>query len=266
MFRSKTVTSEMVTMRSTLGRFVHRQRENLLFTLRDTADTVLRRRPPMVPPRRLLFDGPRDPQIFLDNGQEFLSYYRDLCQLGPDEAVLDIGSGIGRKTVPLTGYLSPQGSYLGLDVSRKGIAWCTDQISRRFPNFRFRHIDVFNRRYHPAGSIEPENFRLPVESASVDFVVLASVFTHMFPPGVAQYLREIGRVLRPGTGRCLISFFLLDEASEQAIAAEQGDYRFAHRHGQYAIEDPQRPEDAVAFDATTVRDLYAAAGLEVSAV
>ena len=253
-------------MGSELGKWILRQREAALFAARDTADLLLGRRDPLVPPRRLLFDGPRDPQVFLANGREFLGHYRDLCQLGRDEDILDIGSGIGRKTVPLTSYLSQQATYVGLDVNRRGVRWCREHISKRFPHFRFEHIDVFNRRYHPAGTVEDKDFRLPFAAASFDFVVLASVFTHMFPAGVEQYLREIDRVLRPETGRCLISFFLLEPESERGIAAGASDYRFAHRRDRHAIEDPSRPEDAVAYDEAYVHRIYAAAGLEVAAI
>ena len=86
----------------------------------------------------------------------------------------------------------------------------------------------------------------------------------MFPPGVERYLHEIARVLRPGTGRCLISFFLLDPESEDAIRSRRSEYRFAHRSDSHAIEDPQRPEDAVAFEESWVRRTYAEAGLEIT--
>ncbi|MBV7332481.1 hypothetical protein KFU94_30485 [Chloroflexi bacterium TSY] len=61
----------------------------------DLFDTILRRRPPMVPPRRMMYDGPRDPRIYRVNGEEFLRYYIDLCHLRQDERILDIGSGLG---------------------------------------------------------------------------------------------------------------------------------------------------------------------------
>ncbi len=224
------------------------------------------RRDPLVPPRRLLFDGPRDPAAFLENGREFLRHYVDLCSLRRDESVLDVGSGIGRKTVPLTTYLSPSARYVGMDIHRRGIAWCRSRISSRFPNFEFRHVDVFNGRYNRRGTIRDAEFRFPFTDEKFDFVVLGSVFTHMLPAGVAQYLRETARVLRPGTGRCLISFFLLDPESEAGIAAGRSVYRFASRHDDYAVENPDLPEDAIAFDEVLIRRLYAEAGLEISAI
>ncbi len=248
-----------------LASWLRRQREEVRLRALDLADVVRRRRDPLVPPRRLMFDGPRDPGLFLENGREFLGHYVELCGLGPDEAVLDVGSGVGRKTVPLTGYLSPRGRYEGLDVNRRGVAWCRARISARFPNFRFQHVDVYNRRYNPRGTLRDADYAFPFPDDSFDFVVMASVLTHMLPAGVARYLRETARVLRP-EGRCLISFFLLDPESEAGIAASESAFRFAHRFAHHAIEDPDRPEDAVAYDAARVRGLYAAAGLEIAAV
>jgi SAM-dependent methyltransferase len=243
-----------------------RLREEVVLRMKDLDDLLRGRTDPLVPPRRLLFDGPRDPELYRASGREFLGHYVDHCGLQPDEHVLDVGSGIGRKTVPLTGYLGAGGRYVGLDVNPVGIAWCRDRISSRWPNFEFRQIDVYNRRYNPRGSHRAQDYRFPFADASFDLVVLASVFTHMFPPGVERYLGEVARVLRPGRGRCLISYFLLDPGAEAGIAASRSTFRFAHRKGLYAVESEDRPEDAVAYEEGWVRELYARTGLEISSV
>lgn len=252
--------------RRRLAKWLHRRHEAVRLDALDVADFLLGRRDPMVPPRRLLFDGPRDPELYRRNGREFLGHYRDLCGLGPRESVLDVGSGIGRKTVPLTGYLAPEAAYEGLDVHRRGVEWCRSRITSRFPNFRFHHVDVYNRRYNPGGRIDEASYRFPFPDRSFDFVVMASVFTHMMPAGVTRYLRETARVLKPETGRCLISFFLLHPEAEAGIASSLSVYRFAHRYRDHAVEDPDLPEDAVAYHESRVLRLYAEAGLEISAV
>lgn len=252
--------------RRRLGKWLHRRHEAVRENALDLADFLRGRRDPLVPPRRLLFDGPRDPELYRRNGREFLGHYRGLCGLGPRERVLDVGSGIGRKTVPLTEYLSPEAVYEGLDVNRRGVEWCRSRITSRFPNFRFHHVDVYNRRYNPGGSLDEASYSFPFPDRSFDFVVMASVFTHVMPAGVTRYLEETARVLDPETGRCLISFFLLHPGSEAGIAASRSVYRFAHRRKGHAIEDPDLPEDAVAYDEDCVRRLYAEAGLEITAV
>jgi SAM-dependent methyltransferase len=245
---------------------MRRVREEIILRARDLEDALRGRRDPLVPPRRLLFDGPRDPELYRESGREFLGHYVDLCGLQPDEDILDVGSGIGRKTIPLTGYLAPAGRYLGLDVNPVGIAWCRKRISSRWPNFQFRHVDVYNRRYNPKGTCRAEDSTFPVEDGCYDLVVLASVFTHMLPAGVERYLHEVARVLRPGSGRCLISFFLLDEAAEAGIAASRSTFSFPHRSDRHAVESEDSPEDAVAYEEGWVRGLYLRTGLEVAAI
>lgn len=56
---------------------------------------------PLTPPTRLMFDGPSDSLIFKKNGEEFLRYFIELGNLKPNEKILDVGCGIGRKTIPL---------------------------------------------------------------------------------------------------------------------------------------------------------------------
>ncbi|MBV7332480.1 class I SAM-dependent methyltransferase [Chloroflexi bacterium TSY] len=124
---------------------------------------------------------------------------------------------MGRKTIPLTGYLNQNGSYLGLEINPVGVNWCQNEISTRHPNFRFQQIDVFNGRYHPTGQHQASDYTFPFADGSYDFIVLASVFTHMFPDGVSRYLSEIQRLLDSSGGRCLISFFLLNEEAEMHI-------------------------------------------------
>ncbi|HUP22826.1 MAG TPA: class I SAM-dependent methyltransferase [Thermoanaerobaculia bacterium] len=204
--------------------------------------------------------------MFRENGREFLHHYVERCGLEPHESVLDVGSGMGRKTVPLTRYLSPCARYLGLDVNLRGVQWCRSRISSRFPNFEFGHLDVFNGRYNPRGALQSETVTFPCPSGSVDFVVMASVFTHMLPGGVERYLRETARVLRPDTGRCLITFFLLDAESVAGIAAGTSAFGFAHRRGEWAIEDPDRPEEAVAYHASWVGRRFDEAGLTIAEV
>lgn len=48
-------------------------------------------------------------------GEHFLGHFRNLCDLKPGEVVLDVGCGVGRMAVPLTGFLSPKGRYEGFE-------------------------------------------------------------------------------------------------------------------------------------------------------
>jgi SAM-dependent methyltransferase len=149
-------------------------------------------------------------------GELYLRLFVELGSLRQDESVLEPGCGTGRMAEPLTGYLSPAGSYDGFDVVADAIRWCVENISSNHPNFRFRHVDIFNREYNPGGRVDPAAFEFPYADEVFDFVLLTSVFTHMMPSEVRHYLGEIRRVLRPG-GRCLMTFFLADHRPRGAF-------------------------------------------------
>jgi SAM-dependent methyltransferase len=208
-----------------------------------------------------MFDGPGDLKEFKANGDEYLRIYRDLCDLPIDVRMLDVGSGIGRKTIPLTQYFNSAASYEGIDVNGAGVEWCRNAITPRFQNFRFQRIDVRNDLYNPSGTFQPSEYRFPFPDKSFTFVTLGSVFTHMMPRDVENYLSEINRVL--GDGRCLISYFLLNEESRRLIGAKASALAFERPEGQWATTTPNRPEDAIAFDECFVLAMYRRLSLKI---
>ena len=72
-------------------------------------------------------------------------------------------------------------------------------------------------------------------------VFLASVFTHMLPDGVANYITEISRVLKPG-GRCVATFFLLNPRPVAADRRRPERLDFTYPFGFYRVIDPHNPE------------------------
>ena len=85
-----------------------------------------------VPPLRLMHDGIADYHAFKANGEEFGQILKEKCGLLPSHRMLDIGCGIGRKTLPLLTYLDPaQGRYEGVNIFKSGIEWCQKQITPR---------------------------------------------------------------------------------------------------------------------------------------
>jgi len=219
----------------------------------------IRGRDSLTPPRSMIFVGDGD---FRKVGEEFRHYFVDLGHLQPDDRVLDVGCGIGRMAVPLTAYLSPQGEYWGFDIVREGIDWCNAAIAGSFPNFHFEHADVFNEHYNPAGTHLAREYRFPHEDSSIDFVFLTSVFTHMLPPDLENYLSEISRVMRPG-GRCLMTFFLLNDESRGSIKNRSSTLDFAHAIDGCLAIDADDPEAALAYDEDEVRARLAAVRLRI---
>jgi SAM-dependent methyltransferase len=79
----------------------------------DLNDKFTGKREPGTPPRRLNISGGGS---FRALGEHNLLLCRTHGQLQPDDAVLDVGCGIGRTALPLTKFLSPPGHYIGIDV------------------------------------------------------------------------------------------------------------------------------------------------------
>lgn len=214
------------------------------------------------------------PSVFLQNyvggdyrkvGEEFFRYFVELAGLQPHESVLDVGSGSGRMAVPLTNYLSDEGAYEGFDISAEAVSWCRERITAVFPNFRFQVSDIYNAAYNPQGTYPASEYRFPYEDRTFDFIFLTSVFTHLLPRDMERYFSEIARVLKPG-GRCLITYFLLNEESTPMIDGGRGILNFAERGEHYRTINKSRPEDAVAYDEKFVRNLYEKYGLEIGEI
>lgn len=214
----------------------------------------------MVTPPSMIFIGSGD---FVQIGLEFRKYFIDVAGLRPDNKVLDVGCGLGRMAVPLTDYLSAGGEYWGFDIVKSAVDWCTSHITRKFSHFHFLHSDVYNRHYNPKGSIGVDEFKFPFNNASFDFVLLTSVFTHMLPGGVENYLAEISRVLRPG-GTCFMTFFLRNTESAGLIAANRSSLDLSHEILGCAVVDEADPEAALAYSEAFVLGQLETLGLKLS--
>lgn len=226
--------------------------------LSDALDRVRGRREDLVPPRRLSFMVGGD---FREVGASVLGHLIDPGGLRPDDRVLDVGCGAGRIAVPLTGYLSARGSYEGFDSWRPGVRWCRRNVTPRFSNFRFQVADLYNEFYTPGGRFRASEYRFPYPDEHFDFVFLTSVFTHLLPEDMENYLAEVSRVLGPG-GRTLITFFLWEEGGPHRRGGEPAlDFRYDF--GRYRAISERGREAAIAYDEGYVRDLFAHNGLRI---
>ena len=102
-------------------------------------------------------------------------------ELAPGQVVLDIGCGLGRLTRPLAREAE---RVIAIDISREMLAQAKE-LNPHLDNVEWVHGD--GRSLHP------------VPDASVDVCVSHVVFRHIPDPAITLgYVREIGRVLRPG--------------------------------------------------------------------
>jgi len=221
-----------------------------------------KRQPPPLPPDNLRVGvGPGD---YWHHGEWTVGLIEQLVGVQRDDAVLDLGCGLGRIAWPLSHRLGWRGRYVGLDAAHVYIEWCEKHLDlpRRFT---FVHADLRTGAYNVEGAIDPASWRFPWGDRTFSLVIATSLFTHLLPDACDHYLREIARTLRPD-GRLFSSFFMLDEAARAAIAAgtTYPTFTTAIEHGM--LHDPAVPEDGVAHEPEWLLARVTAAGLRVDAV
>ena len=210
------------------------------------------------PPRGKIFTGLSN---FRSTGDRFLGYFVTYGQLKPEGKVLDIGSGIGRMAIPLSRYLSSEGRYEGFDIVAAGINWCRKHISRRYPHFTFTLVDLENDLYTSHGAAA-DAFVFPYHDDQFDLSILTSVFTHMLPAEVENYLSEISRTLASG-GRCLATFFIVNEEAKGYMAANPDCFQFPYDQGHYRLLDEKVKAANVAYEESYLRQVLADRNLKV---
>jgi SAM-dependent methyltransferase len=170
--------------------------------------------------------------------------------------VLDVGCGCGVMVPDLQRMLGPDGRYLGFDVHEPSIAWCRRQYAadRRF-TFELARVHT---PYSPQFTTQPTDFRFPVDDAWADFILVKSVFTHLFEAESRHYLAEIHRTLSPD-GQALISAFLVRERA----AGRAPMYEFPLGDGPVHWMVGARPTAGVAYDEAHFAQMVTDAGLEI---
>jgi SAM-dependent methyltransferase len=213
---------------------------------------------------------------------EYIAYFKLLCEVRMSDAILDVGCGTGRFASQLLGRPNFfQGTYRGFDIDSRAVEWARAHVTSREANLRFDRVDLFNEHYNPAGTTRAEDFVFPYDDASFDFAFAMSVFTHLPTETTANYLRQIGRVLRPGA-RAIVSFVLLDENATHLVApalerlydgvlvanglGPTGERGRVHALDGYATLTPDRPAIVTFYDERRVRKMIQAAGLDVEAI
>jgi hypothetical protein len=160
----------------------------------------------------------------------------------------------------LLDYLQPPGSYVGIDIHQPSIRWCRRNIGSRRANFKFQYLDVKSDAYNPLGRHSADSFGFPFEAEGFDLILLKSVFTHMRPQGVDNYLGETAHLLSQN-GRCLATLFLLHEQQRQLAAQGLNQLDFAFGDGPCRSVYKHSPESAIAYDEGFVLSLLEKHGL-----
>lgn len=180
----------------------------------DLADKIFGRSSNIIPPRGLIYTGSSAGAAeYIAQSKFQLELLKKYINLKPSDDILDIGSGIGRTAYALTEFLDKKSTYEGFDVVKSGVEWCKKKISSRYPNFNFIYVPLHNDLYN-TNNAKASKFSFPYKENTFDKVFLFSVFTHMQPEEIDNYLSEIARVLKPG-GQCLATFFTYKDESSK---------------------------------------------------
>jgi SAM-dependent methyltransferase len=218
----------------------------------------------LTPPLRIrLHIGPfLDPRLYRFAGDRNVAGFRELAGLRPDASFLDIACGCGRVARALTAYLDKGATYEGFDAAKKPVEWAQSVITPRFPNFNFRTADTFNKRYNPSGKTGAADLIFPYEDNKFDFAFAGSLYTHMVPEEVANFVSETRRVLKPG-GTTFATYCLLNERTLPIVDEGRSMPRLVYKYGDCRVRTTKDPAHFIAHPESWVRNLYAEAGLSI---
>jgi SAM-dependent methyltransferase len=131
---------------------------------------------------RMAYSAP-DEERFWRGGEEALERLLGVlgAEIPPDSTVVDIGCGVGRLTRPLA---RAARQVSAIDISSEMLAEA-QRLNEGLENVEWLHSD--------GESLQP------IADASVDVCISHVVFRHIPDPSITLgYIREMGRVLRPG--------------------------------------------------------------------
>lgn len=230
----------------------------------DFIDKITGKTNKHVPSRGSIYTGsPSGAAKFIKQGTHQLKLLTSFINLKSTDSVLDIGSGIGRTAIALTGYLNEKGNYNGFDVVKKGINWCNSKIAKDFPNFHFKYIPLFNDLYNT--NIEKaEEFKFPYAEKQFDKVFSFSVFTHMQIKEISNYFAEIHKTLKPN-GACLSTFFLYDDENEDYIA-NRSQFNFPIKFNGYRLMNETVKSGNIAINKIALETMLNDQGLKIDRI
>ena len=139
--------------------------------------------------------GPNSKEEFESSADSLFELLKKIG-IRPESKILDVGCGTGRITSKLIGYLSDHGFYFGVDIAPEAIEFCEKHFRRE--NFKFLQ----------------NNFKkIPINNQKFDFVLIHSVFTHMYPDEIQVCLKECIKIVEK-TSIILADIFITKESKD----------------------------------------------------
>lgn len=215
-----------------------------------------------VPPIELRFMQETE-SLFIEIGDGLVSQLKAIAGLKSDSSLVDIGSGYGRLAHALlrAGF---SGKYHGMEILKRQVTWCQENLS--MGQIKFSHLDVYNSRYNPSGSIPADRIKLDQLTDQSDLIVLTSVFTHMLATDIENYIDCCSRMLLSGGCVCA-TFFLLNEQRRTLIEKKQSRLPLPFQLTNFSLYHNEKdPLHAIAFDESWVVDVIQSKGMELKQI
>lgn len=200
---------------------------------------------------------------------EYTTFLKILCNLKPHHKILEVGCGCGRVATSLRNFIKKPGAYYGLDVVPELIENAKMQIQN--PLFHFTCMNVYSHMYNPdPKALKPEKVRFPYQDNFFDIVFLVSVFTHMIPPSIETYTKEIARVIKT-KGKCLVTIFSLQN-NPSYLKTKWGEkfpietlhvLKSNTQKENFRVTHLDEPETAVMYDLNYVLQLFGKNGMKL---
>lgn len=200
----------------------------------------------------------RNHEYFIASGKAIVTELQSKGYLNTQSRVLELGCGCARNAIAIAKFLDRTGTYTGQDVDREMITWCQNHLQT--DRVTFHHADIFSKVYNPKGN-PVANYKYPANDSSTTLIISISVFSHLLYEDALHYIREGARVLAKG-GHFHMTLSIMDFLKDRL-----GDrWTFSHKREKCYIESPRYPEAAVAYDLSTLEEMFSANGLTISEI
>lgn len=179
------------------------------------------------------------------------------CHYDETERVLDIGCGPGQIAAAFA-RRNPKLNYVGIEPQAEKIRALKKRYSRT--GFEFHHVDLANDFYNPTGAVDPSTVEFEFPDSRFELLILSSVFTHVRPPTVENYLSQFPRLLN-SDGKVWATCYLITEDADRWLKDDRDfEYEF---DGFYSPHETE-PERSIAYPEMELREMIDSAGLQVS--
>jgi SAM-dependent methyltransferase len=234
----------------------------VLISAEDALGNLKRKGIPF-PPQQLMFM-PESHTQMLHHGFLMLAPIDRFGLYHDDSKILDIGCGYRRLAYALLAR-EWKGSYIGYDILKPHIEWLINQLlPHLLPGSGFTHIDIANSRYRPGqNATKAREAALPSPPFQPDLITLYSVFTHLYPDDITNYLQQIYKIMGLDTRIACTWFFRTTDMIQLELDGKS-QYPMKYQHSENCwYYDENDPLWAISYNLDWIERQVKAAGLTI---